>query len=108
MKMTARICQYGYAGRTPQRTLPRSGGDSASTDANVFYDVDAYDNHNTVLAAFGEAGVQDVDGQVEVGSTIRALLSTYPLSEMARDVAAAFLCVFFVVVVALLIIGVWG
>ena len=39
---------------------------------------------------------------------IRALLSTYPLSEMAQDVAAAFLCVFFVVVVALLIIGVWG
>ena len=74
----------------------------------MFYDVDAYDNHNTLLAAFKEARVQDVDGQVEGCSMIRALLSTYPLSEMAQDVAAAFLCVFFVVVVALLIIGVWG
>jgi hypothetical protein len=35
-------------------------------------------------------------------------LSGYPLPEMARDVAAAFLCVFFVIAVALLIIGVWG
>ena len=99
---------HGYAGRTPQRTSPRSGVDNADTDAHVFYDVDAHDNHNTVLAAFIEARVQDVDGQVEVGSTIRALLSTYPLSELAQDIAAAFLCVFFVVAVALLIIGVWG
>ena len=74
----------------------------------MFYDVDAHDNHNTVLAAFIEARVQDVDGQVAVGSTIRALLSCYPLSELAKDIAAAFLCVFFVVAVALLIIGVWG
>ena len=70
--------------------------------------MDAHDNHNTVLAAFIEARVQDVDGQVEGCSTIRALLSCYPLSEMAKDMAAAFLCVFFVVAVALLIIGVWG
>ncbi|HET6482641.1 MAG TPA: hypothetical protein VFG35_21765, partial [Actinoplanes sp.] len=66
------------------------------------------DNHNTLLAAFKEARVQDVDGQVEGCGMIRALLSTYPLSEMARDVAAAFLGVLFVVAVALLIIGVWG
>ena len=99
---------HGYAGRTPQRTSPRSGVDSASTDAHVFYDVDAYDNHNTLLAAFREARVQDVDGQVEVGSTIRAILFCYPLSELAKDIAAAFLCVFFVIAVALLIIGVWG
>ena len=100
---------HGYAGRTPQRTFPRSGVDNADTDAHVFYllDGDTHDNHNTVLAAFKEACVQDVGGQVE-GCGIRALLSTYLLSEMARDVAAAFLCVFFVVAVALLIIGVWG
>jgi hypothetical protein len=70
--------------------------------------VDAYNDHNTVLAAFLEARIHDVDGQAEVGSTIRAILSGYPLSEMAKDIAAAFLCVFFVVAVALLIIGVWG
>jgi len=99
---------HGYAGRTPQRTSPVRGVDNTDTDAHVFYDVDAYDNHNTMLAVFKEARVQDVDGQVEGCSMIRALLSTYPLSEMAQDVAAAFLCVFFVVVVALLIIGVWG
>ena len=100
---------HGYAGRTPQRTFPRSRVDNADTDAHVFYllDGDTHDNHSTVLAAFKEARVQDVGGQVE-GCGIRALLSTYPLSEMARDVAAAFLCVFFVVAVALLIIGVWG
>ena len=101
---------HGYAGRTPQRTFPRSGVDNADTDAHVFYllDGDTHDNHNTVLAAFKEARVQDFDGQVEVGSTIRAILSCYPLSELAKDIAAAFLCVFFVVAVALLIIGVWG
>ena len=99
---------HGYAGRTPQRTFPRSGVDSAGTDGHVFYDVDAHDNHNTLLAAFREARVQDVDGQVEVGSTIRAILFRYPLSELAKDIAAAFLCVFFVIAVALLIIGVWG
>jgi hypothetical protein len=71
----------------------------------VLYDVDAYDNPNTVLAAFIEARVQDVDAQVEGCGIIRALLSNYPLAEMARDVAAAFLCVLFVVAVALLIIG---
>ena len=101
---------HGYAGRTPQRTSPRSGVDNADTDARVFYamDVDAQDGHDTLLAAFLEARVRDVDGQVEGCSMIRATLSCYPLSEMARDVAAAFLCVFFVVAVALLIIGVWG
>ena len=99
---------HGYAGRTPQRTFPRSCVDNAGTDTHVFYDVDAYDNPNTVLAAFIEARVQGVDARVEGCGIIRALLSNYPLAEMARDVAAAFLCVLFVVAVALLIIGVWG
>ena len=99
---------HGYAGRTPQRTSPRSGVDSASTDAHVFYDVDAYDNHDTLLAAFREARVQDANGQDEGCRTIRAILSCYSLSELAKDIATAFLCVFFVVAVALLIIGVWG
>jgi diacylglycerol kinase len=52
------------------------------------------------------ARVKDVDGQVEACTTIRAILSGYPLSELAKDIAAASLCVFFVVAVALLIIGV--
>jgi hypothetical protein len=99
---------HGYAGRTPQRTSPGSGVNNADTDARVFYDVDAYDNRNTLLAAFREARVREFDEQVEVGSTIRAILFCYPLSELAKDIAAAFLCVFFAVAVALLIIGVWG
>jgi hypothetical protein len=99
---------YGDAERTPQRTFPRSGVVSASPDRHAFYDVDAYNDHNTVLAAFLEARGHEVDGQAEAGNTIRAILSCYPLSEMAKDIAAAFLCVFFVVEVALLIIGVWG
>jgi len=74
----------------------------------MFYDVDAQDGHDTLLAAFLEARVREVDGQVEGCRMIRVLLSNYPLAEMARDVAAAFLCVLFVVAVALLIIGVWG
>ena len=97
---------HGYAERTPQRASPRSGVDSSIADACMFYDMATHDS--TVLAAFIEARVKNVDGQVEACGTIRAILSGYPLSELAKDIAAAFLCVFFVVVVALLVIGVWG
>ena len=98
----------GCAERTSQRTFLRSGVHSADWGAHAFYDVDAHEDHNTVLAAFLEARVKDVDGQVEACSTIRAGLSGYPVSELAKDIAAAFLCVVFVVAVALLIIGMWG
>ena len=67
----------------------------------------AHDNHNTVPAAFKEARVQEVDGRTG-WSMIRDLLSTYPHSEMAKDVAAAILYVGFVVMVALLLIRVEG
>ena len=56
---------HGYAGRTPQQTSPLRGVDNADTDAHMFYDVDAQDGHDTLLAAFLEARDRDVDGQVE-------------------------------------------